>query len=75
MTSSWPFIVQGIDLIGRLPKRRGSVQYVVVAFDYFTKWVEAETLASIVHHTCKDQGVHIQEYCLLVWSPPHHHIR
>ena len=44
MTSLWPFIVWGI---GRLPKGRGSVQYVVVAVDYFTKWVEAEAFGSI----------------------------
>ena len=31
-----------------LPKRRGSVQYTVVTVDYFTKWVEAEALASIM---------------------------
>ena len=46
MTSSWLFIVWGNDLIGRLPKGRGSVQYTVVAFNYFTKWVEVEPLAS-----------------------------
>ena len=48
MTSPWPFAVWGIYLIGQLPKRRGSVQYTVVAVDYFTKWVEAEALKSIM---------------------------
>ena len=47
MTSLWSFVVWGIDLIGRLPKGRGSVQYAVVVVDYFTKWVEAEALTSI----------------------------
>ena len=47
MTSPWPFVVWGIDLIGQLPKGRGEVQYVVVAVDYFSKWVKAEALASI----------------------------
>ena len=37
MTSSWPFTVWRIDLIGQLPKGRGSVQYAIVAVDYFTK--------------------------------------
>ena len=47
MTSPWSFAVWRIDLIGQLLKGRGSVQYAVVAIDYFTKWVEAEALASI----------------------------
>ena len=37
MTSLWSFAVWGIDLIGWLPKGRGSVQYVIVVVDYFTK--------------------------------------
>ena len=48
MTSPWLFAIWGINLIGRLPKGRGSVQYKVVVVDYFTKWVEAEALASIM---------------------------
>ena len=31
MTSLWPFAVYGINLIGQLPKGRGSIQYAVVA--------------------------------------------
>ena len=37
----------GIDLIDQFLKGRGSVQYAVVAVDYFTKWVESEVLVSI----------------------------
>ena len=37
MQSPWPFAVWGIDLIGKLPKGRGGVQFAVVAVDYFTK--------------------------------------
>ena len=47
MASLWPFPVRGIDLIGRLPKGRSSIQRAVVAVNYFTKWVEEEALASI----------------------------
>ena len=47
MASLWPFAVWEIDLIGWLPKRRGCMQYAVMAIDYFTKWVEVEVLASI----------------------------
>lgn len=47
LTSPWPFAMWGIDLIGELPKGKGGVKYAVVAVDYFTKWAEAEPLASI----------------------------
>ena len=47
MQSPWPFAVWGIDLIGSLPTGKGGVKYAVVAVDYFTKWTEAEPLASI----------------------------
>ena len=47
MASLWPFVLWGIDFIGQLPKGRGGAQYAVVLVDYFTKWVEAEALASI----------------------------
>ena len=37
MTNPWSFIVWRINLIGRLPKVWGSVQYAIVIVDYFTK--------------------------------------
>ena len=54
MTSPWPFVVWGIGLISRLPKGIGRVQYIVVAVDYFTKWVEAEALVSITPTKIKE---------------------
>ena len=54
MTSLWPFAVWAINLIGCLSKGRGSVQYAVVVVDYFTKWVEAEVLASITPTKIKE---------------------
>lgn len=36
-----------MDLIGPLPKGRGSANFVIIAIDYFTKWVKAELLAKI----------------------------
>ena len=48
-----------ISRLGNRPDRptskgRGSVQYVVVVVDYFTKWVEAEALASITPTKIKE---------------------
>ena len=54
MTSPWPFAVWGIDLIGSLPTRKGGVKYVIVAVDYFTKWVEVESLATITSKKALD---------------------
>ena len=47
MTNLWSFVVWGIDFIGQLLKGRGSVQYAMVAIDYFTKWLEVGALTSI----------------------------
>ncbi|KAI5312965.1 hypothetical protein L3X38_042139 [Prunus dulcis] len=47
MVSSWPFAQWGLDLIGPMPEGKGQVKYAVVAVDYFTKWAEAEALATI----------------------------
>ena len=42
MTSPWPFLVWGIDVIERIaPKASNRHEYILVAIDYFTKWVEA----------------------------------
>ena len=42
----WPFAKWGIDIIGPLPTTVGLLKYAIVAIDYFTKWVEAQPLAS-----------------------------
>ena len=42
LTSPWPFSVWGIDIIGKIsPKSSSGHEYILVAINYFTKWVEA----------------------------------
>ena len=42
LTSPWPFSVLGIDIIGKIsPKSSNRKEYILVAINYFTKWVEA----------------------------------
>ncbi|XP_077249433.1 uncharacterized protein LOC143888975 [Tasmannia lanceolata] len=42
LTSPWPFSVWGIDIIGKIsPKSSSGHEYILVAIDYFTKWIEA----------------------------------
>ncbi|XP_074327943.1 uncharacterized protein LOC141665857 [Apium graveolens] len=54
LMSPWPFAMWGIDLIGELPKAKGGVKYAVIAVDYFTKWAEARSLATITTKKLKE---------------------
>ena len=48
LTSPWPFSVWGIDIIGKIsPRSSGGHEYILVAIDYFTKWVEAASYAKL----------------------------
>ena len=48
MTSPWPFAVWRIDIIGEVrPKASNSHRYIVVAIDYFSEWVEAESYTTV----------------------------
>ena len=44
VTSPWPFQQWGLDILGPLPIGKGQC---IVAVDYFTKWTEAEPLATV----------------------------
>ncbi|KAL0427954.1 UNVERIFIED_CONTAM: hypothetical protein Slati_2970200 [Sesamum latifolium] len=47
MLSPCPFRQWGIDIVGPFPLAAGQRKFLLVAVDYFTKWVEAEPLARI----------------------------
>ena len=47
ITSPWPFQQWGLDKLGSLPLGKGQCKFIIVAVDYFTKWVEVEPLATI----------------------------
>jgi len=47
ISNPWPFAQWELDIIGPLPRAMGNKRFVLVAMDYFTKWVEAEALANI----------------------------
>jgi hypothetical protein len=42
---TWPLQRWGLDLLGPLPPAQGNLKYVVVAIEYFSKWIEAKPLA------------------------------
>ncbi|KAM1216367.1 hypothetical protein ACFX2J_012661 [Malus domestica] len=45
-TSPWPFMQWAIDLVGPMPPATGGRCMMIVATDYFTKWVEAEPMTT-----------------------------
>ncbi|XP_076945439.1 uncharacterized protein LOC143616513 [Bidens hawaiensis] len=47
VTASWPFQKWAIDITLPFPEAPGRVKFLIVAIDYFTKWVEAKRVASI----------------------------
>uniref|UniRef100_A0A2N9IVK9 Integrase catalytic domain-containing protein n=1 Tax=Fagus sylvatica TaxID=28930 RepID=A0A2N9IVK9_FAGSY len=53
ITSPWPFAQWGLDIMGPFPVGTKQAKFLVVAIDYFTKWVEAEPLATISEKNVK----------------------
>ncbi|GJX14366.1 reverse transcriptase domain-containing protein [Tanacetum coccineum] len=47
ITSPWPFYKWGIDIAGPFPEGPEKVKFLIVAMDYFTKWIEAKAVATI----------------------------
>jgi hypothetical protein len=48
---TWPLQRWGLDLLGSLPPAQGNLRYVVVAVEYFSKWIEVKPLATITSVT------------------------
>ncbi|GJR02345.1 reverse transcriptase domain-containing protein [Tanacetum coccineum] len=53
ITSPWPFYKWGIDIAGPFPEGPGKVKFLIVAIDYFTKWIEAKPVATITGNQIK----------------------
>ncbi|KAE8663807.1 Detected protein of unknown function [Hibiscus syriacus] len=52
MIAPWPFSIWGIDVIGQIfPNASNGHCFILVAIDYFTKWVEATSYANITQST------------------------
>jgi len=37
-----------MDILDPFPLAKGQVKFLIVAIDYFTKWIEAELIATII---------------------------
>ena len=57
ISNPWPFTQWGLDILGPFPRATGNRRFVLMAVDYFTKWVEKEALANI-------WGMHVKKF---VW--------
>ncbi|GJT50902.1 reverse transcriptase domain-containing protein [Tanacetum coccineum] len=53
IVSPWPFYKWGIDIVGPFPEGPGKVKFLIVAIDYFTKWIEAKPVATIIGNQIK----------------------
>jgi hypothetical protein len=61
----WPFRGWGIDLIGQIyPPSSKNHKFILVAADYFTKWVEVVPLKNV---TSKEMLDFVKAYYLSVW--------
>ncbi|XXG70273.1 hypothetical protein AAC387_Pa06g3069 [Persea americana] len=54
LSSPWPFAQWGLDIVGPLHRTPGNKRWLIVATNYFTKWVEAEPLSSITELDTKN---------------------
>ena len=54
MMAPWPFAQWGLDILGYFPLGTRQMKFLVVGIDYFTKWVEAESLAIITQKNVKN---------------------
>ena len=48
MTVPWPFAQWGLDIMGSFSIALWQLKFLIVSIDYFTKWIEAEALATII---------------------------
>ncbi|GKC17553.1 reverse transcriptase domain-containing protein, partial [Tanacetum coccineum] len=53
ITALWPFYKWGIDIAGPFLEGPGTVKFLIVAMDYFTKWIEAKAVATITGNQVK----------------------
>ena len=48
INTPWPFHTWGIDILGPFPKGVRQFKFLIVAVEYFRKWIEAEPVAVIL---------------------------
>ena len=54
MIAPWPFAQWGLEIMGPFLIVVRQLKFLIVGIDYFTKWVEAETLATIMEKNVRN---------------------
>ncbi|GJS75582.1 reverse transcriptase domain-containing protein [Tanacetum coccineum] len=60
ITSPWPFYKWRIDIAEPFPEGPDRVKFLIVAMDYFTKWIEAKPVATITVEHNTDECMHLK---------------
>jgi hypothetical protein len=69
LSSPWPFSTWGIYIIGKInPSASNGHEFILVAIDYFTKWVEAESFRAV---KTKQVIKFVKEHILCRFGVPH----
>ena len=67
MTALWSFAQWGLDIMGPFLIAVRQLKFLIIGIDYFTKWVEAEALATI---TKKDVRSFVWRYIICRYGIP-----
>jgi hypothetical protein len=51
ITHTWPLQQWGFDIVGPLPTAQGNLKFAFIAVEYFTKWIEARAISTIMVKT------------------------
>ena len=54
ITAPWPFAQWGLDIMRSFPTAVRQLKFLVVGINYFTKWVEAEAIATITEKNIRN---------------------
>ena len=70
LSSPWPFVAWRIDIIGEIrPNASNGHKYIVVAIDYFSRWIEAESFGTL---KAKQMAKFIENSLICIYRIPHH---
>ena len=70
LSSPWPFVTWRIDVIGEIrPNASNGHKYIVVAIDYFSRWIKAESFGTL---KAKQMVKFIEKSLICRYGVPHH---